>query len=216
MTQTQIEAKLRQALNEDITREKDVMYILGESWKLLEKLGTASHFALTLYCHWALHADLTRPNTTLDFLTRVDRFIEGELDHRKLNVADNHRMFREFIFLDTFRKELRAFFANFALPTALCDEDQRWHEFLNLYAGIIEDGSLYCGDDVLEAKKKGLKLIKGVTFSKGLASPPDSYFPFYFTWEVQMQDASVVEAEVNAAPVPDGSPMLVHGLKVRR
>jgi hypothetical protein len=64
MTQTQIEAKLRQALNEDITREKDVMYILGESRRLLEKLGNASHFALTLYCHWALHTDLTRPNTT--------------------------------------------------------------------------------------------------------------------------------------------------------
>jgi hypothetical protein len=216
MTQTQIEAKLRQALNEDITREKDVMYILGESRKLLEKLGNASHFALRLYCHWALHTDLTRPNTTLDFLTRVDSFIEGELDHRRLSVADNHRMFREFIYLDTFRKELREFFAHFALPTALCDEDQRWHDFLKLYAGIIEDGSLYCGDDVAEAKKKGLKLIKGVTFSRGRATTADSYFPFYFAWEVQMQDGSAVEVEVNAAPLPDGSPMLVSGLTLHR
>jgi hypothetical protein len=176
---------LRQALSEDISREKDVMYILSESRKLLERAGNAGHFALRLYCHWALHADLTRPNTTLDFLRRVDSFIEGELDHRKLRVSDNYRMFHEFIYLDTFRKELREFFVSFGLPTALCDEDQRWHDFLKLYAGIIEDGSLYCGDDVAEAKKKGLKLIKGVTFSRGRSAPPDSYFPFCLSWKVK-------------------------------
>jgi hypothetical protein len=215
MTQSQIEAKLRLALTEDITREKDVMYILGESRKLIEKIGDANHFALRLYCHWALHADLTRPSTTLDFLRRVDNFIEGELDHRKLNVAENHRVFREFIYLDTFRKELREFFARFALPTGLCDEDQRWYDFLKLYAGIIQDGSLYCGENLEEAKRKGLKLIMGVTFSKGRAAPPDSYFPFYFMWEVRMQDGRTIEVDVNAAPLPGGSPMLVHGLRVK-
>jgi hypothetical protein len=211
MSEPQIVAKLREALNEDIAREKDVMYILAESRKLLEKLENAG-FALKLYCHWALHVDLTRPGTTLDFLKRVDNFIEGELDRRKLNAAENYLTFREFIYLETFRKDLGELFARFALPTALCDEDRRWHEFLKLYAGIIEDGSLYCGDDAAEAKKKGLNLIKGVTFSKGRATPPDSYFAFYFTWEVHLQDGRSISVEVSAAPLPDGNPMLISGL----
>jgi hypothetical protein len=53
-------------------------------------------------------------------------------------------MVREFLFLDTFRFEFKKFMRAYDLPTAVCDEDLRWNEFLKHYAGVVEDGSLSC------------------------------------------------------------------------
>jgi hypothetical protein len=71
-----------------------------------------------------------------------DRFLEGELNRRDMDVPEQHRMFREFVFLDTFRSELREFLVRYDLPTQICDEDPHWHNFLTIYAEVIENGSL--------------------------------------------------------------------------
>jgi hypothetical protein len=140
----QIVRKLREALRDEIKKEKDVVYILVESRKLLEDTKPGQpHFALKLYCHWALHVDLAGRDTTLPFLERVDSFVAGVLANNT-NIVEEHRMFREFIFLDTFREQFKHFLASYGLPTAVCDENPQWHAFLKLYAGIVEDGTLSC------------------------------------------------------------------------
>jgi hypothetical protein len=208
MTQNEIQAKLRAALDEGVTREKDVVYILCQTRKLVDAPNDGRHFALRLYCHWALHVDLTHSNHTLPFLSRVDSFLEHELNRADMNVAEQHRMFREFVFLDTFRSELREFLVRYNLPTQICDEDPRWHDFLRVYAEIIENGSLYCGAE-------GLKLVKGVTFSKGRETPTDNYFPFHLKWTILLQeDGKEVELEVNAASMPHGGDMIIHSMKL--
>jgi hypothetical protein len=208
MTQNEIQAKLRAALDEGVTKEKDVVYILCQARKLVDAPQDGRHFALRLYCHWALHVDLMDRTHTLPFLSRVDSFLEHERNRDDMNVTEQHLMFREFVFLDTFRSELREFLVRYDLPTQICDEDLCWHNFLTVYAGVIENGSLYCGTE-------GLKLVKGVKFSKGGRTAPDGYFPFHLKWTILLQeDGKEIELEVNAAPMPHGGDMIIHSMKL--
>ncbi|MGA9646227.1 MAG: hypothetical protein WBQ76_09930, partial [Candidatus Korobacteraceae bacterium] len=129
MTEKQIVHKLRQALSEEIRKEADVVYVLAECRKLLEDTKPNDpHFALKLYCHWALHVDLAGRDTTLPFLKQVDTFVDCALADN--NFGEQNRMFREFGFLDSFRQLFKQFLESYGLPTQICDDDSRWQSFL--------------------------------------------------------------------------------------
>ena len=58
--------KLRRQLVDPVDAECKVVYVLCEIRKVLEK-DPPGLFALRMHCHWALHVDLTRPNTRRTF-----------------------------------------------------------------------------------------------------------------------------------------------------
>ena len=70
-------------------------------------------------------------------------------------------MFRDFVFFDTFRSQLRDFLQANRIRTDLTDEDVHWNEFVTQYAGVIEDGSLS-----IRAENHGIRQVKQVTFTK--------------------------------------------------
>lgn len=205
----QIIEKLCAALSNEVDNECKVVYILCESRKLFQKYPPYPiPFALKLYCHWALHVDLTFSRTTAPFLEQVDKFAADVLADEP-NVAEQHQMLREFVFLDTFRQQLRQFLKSYDLPTAVCDEDLRWHEFLKLYAGIIEDGSLSC-----QVETGRLKLVSKVIFTKGRTITSGSYIPFDLSWKIVLLDGKTMTVEVNAAALPDGNEMIFHAIRL--
>jgi len=206
----QIIKKLRAALSNEVDNECKVVYVLCESRKLLEKYPPdPTPFALKPYCHWALHVDLTSPGTIFPFLQWVDDFAAGVLAG-ETNVVEEHRIFREFVFLDTFRQQFRQFLKAYGLPTAVCDEDPRWHEFLKLYAGIIEDGSLSC-----QAKTQRLNLVSEVVFTKGRPATSAPIFPFDLSWNIVLLDGRTITVDVNAAALPGGNEMIFHGIHLQ-
>lgn len=208
MTQNSIVEKLRQTLSNDIRREADVVYVLVECRKLLDDNKLVdSHFALKLYCHWALHVDLSGRDSTLPFLRRVDAFVGYALDDS--NFAEQSRMFHEFGFLESFRQRLKLFFQSQGLPTQLCDDDDRWHSFLTLYAGVIEDGSLSCN-----AQPGDLNRISGITFRKGRTAP-GSYLPFDMVWDIRLLDGRILAVTVRAFGGPSGDKMMFHSVSLR-
>jgi hypothetical protein len=205
----QIVEKLRAAVSEKMASESLVVYILAESRKLVEKHPLdPMPFTLKMYCHWALHVDLTNPVTTETFLQRVDKFVESFLAGNE-DIAEEHRMFREFAFWDTFRQQFRSFLSAYGLPTALCDEDERWHDFLRYYARVIEDGSLSC-----QSKTQRLKHVSEVIIKKGKPRTVDDYAPFDLSWHIVLLDGRSMIVDVSAADLPDASPMLIHGIKL--
>lgn len=206
----QIVEKLRMTLSSDITRECEVVYVLCELRKLLDKYPPdPTPLALKMYCHWALHVDLTNPGTTASLLERIDEFVDRIILQTD-DVIKDHYLFRDLLWLDTFRDEFRTFLRTYDLPTSICDNDRRWHEFLTHYAGVIEDGSLYC-----QAKTQRLKHVSEVIFSKGRGRP-DVFVPFDLVWEVILLDGRSIVVDVYAAPLPNGKPMMVHGIELRR
>jgi hypothetical protein len=206
--------KLRDLLTQGITRECEVVYLLCEIRKILEK--TPAHerpFALNMYCHWALHVDLSGTDTIMPFLSRVDGFVDGYLaDSQPL--IDSHQMVREFFFLDTFRDQLREFFVAEGLPTDLTDDGDRWNEFVRNYAGVIEDGSLVC-----HARNHTLRHVKQVTFTKG-GDKVGAFgqLPFNMRWGVALHDGHPrgirIDVDVNAGPTQHGNPMIFWGVQL--
>jgi hypothetical protein len=188
--------KLREHLAGPVDTECKVVYLLCEVRKLLDRYPRGpSQFALRLFCNWALHVDLSRSGTTRTFLERVDRFVLNQLtpgSDTKETFLEEHSLFREFVYLDTFREELSRFLAARDLPTALCTEDKRWFTFLAAYAGVIEDGSLVCED---KGPNK-LRIVDKVTFTKGPQRMEDSHVPFGITWDILLKDRRRLEVEV--------------------
>jgi len=190
--------KLREHLSGPVDTECKVIYLLCEIRKLLDKQPPDPPlFALRLYCNWALHVDLSRSRTTRAFLERVDRFVHNQLTpgtDTKETFAEENSLFREFVYLDTFREELSRFLAARDLPTALCAEDKRWFTFLAAYAGVVEDGSLVCED----GGPNELRIVDKVTFTKGPQIIEDSHVPFGITWDILLKDGRHLEVEVAA------------------
>jgi hypothetical protein len=206
----QIVEKLRAILSDDIDSESKVVYVLCESRKLLDKYPPDPvPFALKMYCHWALHIDLTNAGTTGALLGRIDDFV-NRVVLKAEDVIEDHYLFRELLWLDTFRQQFRELLHAYDLPAELCDEDRRWHEFLTHYAGVIQDGSLSC-----QAKTQRLKHVSEVIFSRERRRP-DAFVPFDLVWEIVLLDGRSIVVDVYATPLPNGKPMMVHGIELRR
>jgi hypothetical protein len=201
--------KLRAVLDVGVDSECKVVYVLAETRKLLETYPPAPFpFALKLYCHWALHIDLENPKVTLPFLEGVETFVVSYLAGNS-DIAAERRLLREFVLLNTFRLQFRQFLQAYDLPTALCDENSRWHEFVKHYAGVIEDGSLSCN-----AKTNALKLVSEVIFSRGTAAMPGSYIPFGLEWTIILTDGRKLTVEVKVEPF-EGKEMISHSTTLR-
>jgi hypothetical protein len=187
--------KLKAILSERIDSEHKVVYILAETRKLLDgNPPDPQPFALRMYCHWALHVDLTYPNTTMPFLTRVEAYVQSTLAGNP-NFLEEHRLLRDFVFLDTFKDQLKRFLDGHMLPTNICDEHDRWQEFVKHYAGVIEDGSLSCS-----AKGEKLQNVQGVVFSKGRATrPEEGFLPFRLLWTINLHDGRSLNVEAAAS-----------------
>lgn len=205
----QLVEKLRAAVSEKITSERQVVYVLAESRKLLEKYPPDPlPLALKMYFHWALHVDLTSPGTTERFLERVDRFVASILAGSR-DIVEEGQMFREIAYWDTFRQQFRQFLASYGLPTAICDNDGPWHDFLRYYSRVIEAGSLCC-----QSKTQRLKYVSKIVVEKGSPRPTANLAPFDLAVHIALVDGRALKVDVSANVLPDGSPFLAYGIKL--
>jgi hypothetical protein len=190
--------KLRTILAGDVNDECKVMYVLAEARKLLDKYPVdPAPFALKLYCHWALHIDLSFQGTTRPFLERVDKYVES-IFAGSLDIVEEHRMLREFVLFDTFKNQFAEFLTAYDLPREVCDEEPRWNQFLANYVAIIEDGSLSCRTE------NHFKFVRDVVFTKGRPRSEDTLMPFDLAWHIGLLDGCTMIVEVSASQHPYG------------
>jgi hypothetical protein len=205
MAPNSIVMKLNAVLAEPVDSECKVVYVLCEVRKLLEHVPAHQRpFALNMYCHWALHVELHGKDTVTPFLQQIDAYVDGVLVGPEDFGASN-RMVRDFVFLDTFRSQLRDFFQTNGVGTELTDDDARWNEFVRHYAGVIEDGSLS-----IRAQNHGLKHVKQVTFVKGRDAIGEfAQIPFDMMWSVALLDGRNLDIDVNARPAQNGAGQMI-------
>jgi hypothetical protein len=207
-----IVGKLAALLREPIDSEYKVVYLLAEVRKLLERDDHDHNMgSLWMYCHWALHVDLESPKTTERFLEKVDRWITNTVAHLTpsgpWNFREEYNLFKDFIYLNTFRHQLRVFLASHDLPTTLCSDDQQWHRFIQEYGGVIEDGTLAVG------KKSTLQAVEKVTFEKGADLTAEHHVPFVIQWTIQLKDGRTLKTSVETVPAGAGN-MTFHNLEI--
>jgi hypothetical protein len=191
--------KIRSHLASPIDTEAAVVYLLSETRKLIDRdRSKQGLFALLMFCHWALHVTLTKPGTTKAFLERVDKFIlrniSGYQDDGTFTLVDEQALFREFVYLDTFRQELKRFLGSYGLPTGICDDNKQWSTFLSAYASVIEEGEL-----TITGNSNSLVAVQKVVFRKGGDTRlADSHVSFVIRWNIHLRDGRICETQFEA------------------
>lgn len=156
MPRTAITQKLEVELQEDITTERQVVYILTEIRKLLEHLGNPSEFyALDFYCSFALHVKMTRSGARR-ILERFDKAYPILVKDEQLPAMLMAEIDRT-IALRTFERQLEGLLKENELPLRLFTEPDAWPKFVKLYASVIHDCEL-----VLEGSDSKLQHISHV------------------------------------------------------
>jgi len=206
--------KLRKHLVGGVRTECRVVYLLAEIRKMLEdEKPNPRPLALWMFCHWALHVNLSRSGTTSHFLHRIDAFtinknIRGlpEPDG-KFSFIDEHNLNKDLLFLGNFRQQLRDFLQSNKQSTRLCDNDKSWFRFLSAYAGVMEDGTLS-----IEGANN-LRVVDKVTFTKGRSLSKDHHVPFTIQWDIHLKDGRIVRMDLKTVPgAPAKSNMYSSGL----
>lgn len=193
--------KLHDHLDAGIETECEVVYLLAEIRKVLDEDDPSHTLAsLWMYCHWALHIDLDSPKTTIEFLKRVDLWVVNNVAYltrrQPWKFLDEIYLFRDFVYLQTFRHELGEFLKRYGLPTALTSVDEKWFTLLTAYAGVIEDGTLAMKSD----KHNEIDAVKEVKFKKGHALPSDYHVNFKINWDIELKDGRLLQVEMDAQP----------------
>jgi hypothetical protein len=122
--------KVESHLQKPLDDESWVVYLLAEVRKLREKeKWSPATPALRMCCHWAPHVDLDHPSTVSEFFEPIERWITHTVAGLKpldsWTLAEEQRLFRNLLFLESFRDELGSCLRGFGLSTELCDDDAR-------------------------------------------------------------------------------------------
>lgn len=140
-----IRSKLATELEQPISSERQVVYILVELRKLLELDERLDGFpTLSLCCDWAVHPRLNRRSAQ----RIVKYFDDYEREYRRQNIGVEQYGLAEmldFVEHRTFRSQLIDACAE--LPTGLFSDDRLWRSFLLHYLGVVKDCPLEAKGD---------------------------------------------------------------------
>lgn len=159
MGQHIIVEKLNRELAEPITSERQVVYILVETRKLLELMGMLETYPqLTFFCNWAMHPTLDREPAR-----RIIRLFDSTVVATRTSLptlADikaNANAMQEHLGqicgpfeiagFGVFKEELEKFFDRQGIDCPLLQDQKKWIRFLGYYSSVVEDCPLKCQDD---------------------------------------------------------------------
>lgn len=167
MARPAIIEKLKRELQENITAERQVVYLLVEVRKLIESSQDGAKYkALKFCCDWVAHPVL-KGTEAQNIVRQIDEFqrLTGAMSNlpfgQKLTV--DTRFFGklgEILRLSRFRRELGDYLNLQGIDSSIAGDDRKWTNFLKYYAGVIEDCPLKCvGQDLSYVDEVVLKVI---------------------------------------------------------
>lgn len=133
--------KLVTELDQPITSERQVVYILVELRKLLEREGALKdnrYRSLKVCCDWTVHSKLDQ--RLANEITEL--FDQYEARYRREPVGVSQANMPELVeFCDhtRFRAQFIAACDSFGIPTANAEDDQWWNSFLQQFSEVIRD-----------------------------------------------------------------------------
>lgn len=134
-------SKLDIELQQEIASDRQVVYILVETRKLLESLPVRDGFeSLDFYCNWAVHTQMDRASAKA-LVRKVDENF-SKLLGSGLNEQDNNWL-DAVLSLESFRTQFLKFLEAHGLPKEACS-DRCWPTFLHFYSRVIQDCPLLC------------------------------------------------------------------------
>jgi len=151
--------KLALALTSPIESEQQVVYILVEIRKLLERDKNAKSFrAIQFCCDWAVHPVMDRADA-LYILKKLDHGIEALISS---HLRDIESFAKERVDADPMlclSSDLARFLEKYSLPDGILERD-RFAGFLNHYTRVIEDCPLTYEDKVNDLRHIASVVVK--------------------------------------------------------
>jgi hypothetical protein len=157
--------KLTKELEDGITSEVQVVYLLAGIRKLMERDGIKSQYPyLTFHCDWVLHSEL-QGKTAQDILRKFDAAHPLLRDHN-VELHDLPGDLRTEIDtiskMSSFEKELSSVLTKYGLPPLTATRQDGWPLFLHFYANVIEDIPLLVQDTVANPAQNISKVVVNV------------------------------------------------------
>ena len=166
MTRDSILEKLKSELRQDLTAERQVVYILAEIRKAIEQANDLENYqALDFYCSFALHTRMERAGAKR-ILERFDKAYPFWIAKQQLP-PELRQEISQTARLDRFRREMKTFLKANDLPTRLFIDSDAWAKFLHLYGNIIDGCEL-----VLKGNRMQLQSIDRVVVHLKVAPNP--------------------------------------------
>lgn len=128
----EIITKLKRALGEPIEKECQVVYILAEARKLLERLGDKNNFSvLNFYSNWTLHPEIDRTSSIRPLLERIEETILKTQKYDPLIIM-------KMVNFDKFRSEIGTFLERFNIDNPFVNI-KFWRDFRRTLVAILID-----------------------------------------------------------------------------
>jgi hypothetical protein len=143
VTEDQLISKIRAEMERGITSECQVVYLLVEIRKLMDRDTTkaAPYNSLRLYSDWAVHIHLYGPQAQ-EIVKRADahypKLMNGTATEQEK--ADFEKLFS----LKAFREEIDRFLQD---HVGRSFSDEHWNKFMYAYLHVVEDCPLICKPD---------------------------------------------------------------------
>ena len=126
--------KLHKSLTDGIAQEKDLVYLLVEIRKLIDREPKYQDPVIRSFSNWVVHTELTQPREgTTEILQEFDTLVTMAVEGNSSKDIPRHFNF------DRLQTQLRELLAFFNLPTELTDDNDQWVTFLFLYASVVGD-----------------------------------------------------------------------------
>ena len=138
MSTPEIIRKLTEELDNGITTEVQVVYVLAGVRKLIERDKVEDQYAdLRFHCDWVLHSGMDRAaaKAILKQFDAAQPLFRGghKLPSELKSEIDRISKMR------SFKKELARFLTAYNLPSLTKNRPDGWPHFLHLYTKVIED-----------------------------------------------------------------------------
>jgi hypothetical protein len=143
--------KIQHVLDRRITNEKQVVYLMVELRKLMDR-EKYNDPVLRTFGNWIVHTSLSYPREGSTFLLdEFDHLMTDLFEHKRKSNQLNH------ISLTEFRVALHRCFQRFGLSGEFVKKRDDWKKFVQLYSSIVSECPI-----VFTASKNTLKYIKQV------------------------------------------------------
>jgi len=147
--------KIHQVMSRPITEEMQVVYLLVEIRKLMDRANYKDP-PLRTFCDWVAHVDLhlERPGSTL-ILRECDDIVARAEEGRELPKQ------LELVSSRGFRTSLAKLCEQFGFVTQLTTDKESWSLFTKLYSSVVSECPI-----VYTASKENLKYVKKIELQR--------------------------------------------------
>ncbi len=176
--------KLKEFLSKhtSMTEEQNVVYLLVETRKLIEKNGSKGKYPiLRFYCNWALHPCKSRDNQAmLEIIEKIEKSItSGPRFQKTRNFLLDDESPLKFISLEELEKEMEKFFDGKDLPKTIF-QGSNWSNFRDSLIHILANQPIKnlpgkIGLICFQPSIKGAAILK-VEFKDGTIYSIANYF----------------------------------------